>query len=372
MIYFDNSATTKMSDGCIKAMCDAMQDTFANASSLHTAGVRAHKIIDEARKNLSLSLGCNAQEIFFTSGGTYSNNLAIMSAVNMLCRRGKKIVVNSTEHPSVLECVASLEQKGYEIVYCDMRDTDKLNEIIDKNTILVCCMLVNNETGLVLPVDKIKSIIDKNGSPALFHVDAVQAFGKMPVNVKKIKCDFLTVSAHKINGPKGVGALYVRKGVRLSPIVFGGEQESGFVPGTYNTPAIAGFSQAVTELKTKSYDTLKNLYEHFVCRMSEFDFIKHNYFENHAHHIINITFDGYLGENVLHYLENFGIYASQGSACSSHSKQKGKVIQILGADKKTADGSLRISFDYNNTIEQIDEFFEACSNIPEKLIKLYK
>ncbi len=372
MIYFDNSATTKPSEACIQAMNIALNDDFANSSSLHLAGVKAHKWIDTAKKNISAALGCMPSEIILTSGGTYSNNLALFSAVKSLKRRGNRIVVSSIEHPSVAECMAQFEDQGFEVVYCDPRSVDEFKEAINSNTILVSCMMVNNETGLILPIEKLKSIIEANGSFALLHIDAVQAFGKMPVNVKKLKCDFLTVSAHKINGPKGIGALYVKKGVHIHPIVFGGEQEGGLVPGTYNTPAVAGFSAAVEQMRSNNYASLKNLYEYFVWRMNDFEFIKLNSYGNHCYHIINISFDGYLGENVLHYLENYGIYASQGSACSSHSKQKGKIIQTLGADKKTADGSLRISFDYINTKQEIDEFFEICAKIPDNLIKLYK
>lgn len=371
MIYFDNSATTKPSDRCIEIMNRVMVDDFANASSLHSAGVRAHKWIDLAKKNIALEIGANTSEILITSGGTYSNNLAVFSAINMLHRRGKKIVVSAVEHPSVSEQMQKYEKEGFEVVYCDPRSVDDFEKAIDDKTILVSCMMVNNETGLILPVEKLKRIIIDKKSPALLHIDAVQAFGKIPVNVKKLQCDFLTISAHKINGPKGVGALYVKRGVRTAPVILGGEQENGIVPGTYNTPAIAGFAQAVSELKEHKYDSLKKLYEHFMNRMSEFDFIKYNSYGNQAYHIINITFEGYLGENVLHFLEGYNIFASQGSACSSHSKQKGKIIQILGADKKTADGSLRISFSHENTIEQIDEFFDVCAKIPVKLIKLY-
>lgn len=372
MIYFDNSATTKTSEACNGAMLRAMTEDFANASSLHTAGVRAHKLIENAKKSISLAIGAASSEIYLTPGGTYANNLAISSVVNALFRRGKRIVVSSVEHPSVSEKINKLEQEGYEVVYCDPRSIDEFENAIDEKTILVSCMLVNNETGLILPADKLKGIIEKKKSPALLHIDAVQAFGKIPVNVKKLKCDFLTISAHKINGPKGIGALYVRRSVRIFPIVFGGEQESGFIPGTYNAPAAAGFAVAVDELKNKSADKLKQLYDHFMDRLKEFDFIKVNSYGRQAHHIINLSFEGYLGENVLHFLESYDIYASQGSACSSHSKQKGKIIQVLGADKKTADGSLRVSFNYDNTVDEIDEFFEVCKTIPEKLIKLYK
>ena len=233
-------------------------------------------------------------------------------------------------------------------------------------------MYVNNETGLILPVDRLRAIINAKKSPALLHIDAVQAFGKLDISVKKLQCDFLTVSAHKINGPKGIGALYVRRGVKTTPVIFGGEQEGGIVPGTYNTPAAAGFAVAVSQLKEKKKEHLKMLYDHFLESLECYEFIKLNSFGKHAYHIINISFEGYLGENVLHFLEGYEIFASQGSACSSHSKQKGKVIQILGADKKRADGSLRISFCYENTVEEIDRFFDICALIPDKLIKLYK
>ncbi len=371
MIYFDNSATTKPSENCILAMSNSMRDNYANASSLHIAGVKSHHEIDNTKKLIADSLNCTPAEILLAPGGTYCNNLAIVSAVLAMRRRGRKIVVSSIEHPSVEQCVTKLKDDGFEVVFCNPLTDDFENEI-DENTILVSCMYVNNETGLILPVEKLKNIILKKSSPALLHIDAVQAYGKIDVNVKKLNCDFLTVSAHKINGPKGIGALYVRKGVRTFPLVYGGEQENSLIPGTYNVPAIVGFGVAVNELKLKDKTHLTNLYNYFLKKTEEFDYIKVNSFGNHAGHIINVTFDGYLGENVLHYLETFEIFVSQGSACSSHSKQKGKAILALGKDKKTADGSVRVSFGYDNTIDEIDEFFKVCSEIPQKLIKLYK
>ena len=371
MIYFDNSSTTKQSDNVTNEMLKYMQNEFANASSLHIAGVNAHSAINNAKKEISKALGCTPQEIYITAGGTYSNNLAIFSAVNSLKRRGNKIVISSIEHPSVAECALSLEQQGYEVVLCNPL-TDDFENSIDEKTILVSCMLVNNETGLILPVEKLKKIIAAKKSPALLHIDAVQAFGKIPVNVKKLGADFLTVSAHKINGPKGIGALFVKKGVRIIPIVHGGEQENGYVPGTYNSPAAAGFSVAVSDIIKNDPSHLKKLYDYFIAKTKQFDFISINNFGNHACHIINVTFKGYLGENILHFLEGYDIFVSQGSACSSHSKQKGKTLIALGCDKKTADCSVRISFDCNNTTEQIDKFFDVCTLIPQKLIKLYK
>ena len=371
MIYFDNSATTRPCKSCVDVMLNVMQDRFANASSLHLAGVESHREIEKVKNALASSLGCTPNEILIGPGGTYCNNLAMHSAVSALKRRGNKIVLSSIEHPSVSEYAAILEKDGFKVVYCNPL-TDDFEKEIDKSTILVSCMLVNNETGLILDVDKLRGMIDRAGSVALLHVDAVQAFGKIPVNVKRLGCDFLTVSGHKINGPKGIGALYVKRGVRVSPIVHGGEQENGVIPGTYNTPAAAGFAAAIEEMKTKPTDYLNDLNQYFRKRVSEFDFIKINSYGNHAPHVINITFDGYLGENILHFFEGHDIFVSQGSACSSHSRQKGKTLTALGESKRISDGSIRVSFDYNNTVNEIDEFFEVCSLIPEKLIKFYK
>ena len=371
MIYFDNSATTRPSRACIEAMTVSMTERFANASSLHRAGVAAKGDIDCCRRALAKALCCTEREVLIGPGGTFCNNLAVKSAVGMMKRRGSRIVVSAVEHPSVSECVKAYEEQGFEVVLCNPLNDD-FEKYINEKTILVSCMLVNNETGLILPAHKLKSIIDKNNSPALLHIDAVQAFGKIPVDVRRLKCDMLTVSAHKINGPRGIGALYVRRGVRVSPVIFGGEQEDSLIPGTYNSPAAAGFAAAISELADKEPAYLKSLYDHFVKRANEYDFISVNTFGEHAPHIINITFDGFLGENVLHYLEEFDIYTSQGSACSSHSRKKAKALEALGADKRTADCSLRISFDYNNTIEEIDEFFRVCSSLPEKLVRFYK
>ena len=371
MIYFDNSATTRPSEQCIKAMTDAMEKRFANASSLHKAGVSAKGDIDDCKQQLSYALGCTPSQILLGPGGTFCNNLAIKTAVDMLKRRGNKIIISNIEHPSVRECADKYRDAGFEVVKCNPL-TDDFEKQIDRNTILVSCMYVNNETGLILPAEKLKEIIEKNGSIALLHIDAVQAFGKIPVDVSKLKCDMLTVSAHKINGPKGIGALYAAKGVRISPVIFGGEQENSFVPGTYNSPAAAGFAQAVKQLKENKPGYLESLYKHFAEQCKHYDFIHINSFGRQASHIINVSFDGYLGENVLHFLEEYDIYASQGSACSSHSKNRTRTLEALGADKRKSDCSLRISFDHNNTVSQIDEFFKVCSMIPQKLLRFYK
>ena len=371
MIYFDNSATTRPSKKCIAAMTESMENRFANASSLHMAGVSAKQDIDNCRAALSAALGCNPNEILLGPGGTFCNNLAVKSAVNTMKRRGDRIVISSIEHPSVSESVRSFESAGFEVVLCNPLKDD-FERAINEKTVLVSCMYVNNETGLILPVAKLKSLIDKSGSPALLHIDAVQAFGKLPVNVRSLKCDMLTVSAHKINGPKGIGALYVRRGVRISPVIYGGEQENSLIPGTYNNFAAAGFAAAVGELAQKDFAHLDKLYRHFLKRAKEYDFIRINTFGSHAPHIINVTFDGYLGENVLHYLEGYDIFTSQGSACSSHSKKKSKTLEALGMSKRVRDCSLRVSFDFDNTVEQIDEFFSACAMIPDKLMRYYK
>ncbi len=368
MIYFDNSATTRQCEQCTAAMEKAQSERFANASSLHAAGVAAHRDIEDCRAAIANAIGCTPQEILLAPSGTYCNNLAIKSALNP---RHNKIVISSIEHPSVYECAAAYKAQGFEVCECDPRGGDFEREI-DGNTALVSCMLVNNETGLILPADKLRGIIEKNGSPAKLHIDAVQAFGKLPVNVKKLDCDFLTVSAHKINGPKGIAALYVRRGVKAVPLLYGGEQENGLVPGTYNAPACAGFAAAVKSLEGGAREHYDALYSHFEKRAAELDFIKINRFGDHAGHIINISFDGYLGENVLHFLESRDIYVSQGSACSSHSRLRAKTLLRLGADKKRADCSVRVSFDRYSTAEQIDGFFKAAADVPKSLIRAYR
>ena len=371
MVYFDNSSTTKQCKASLDAMVNCITNDFANASSLHTVGVNAKAHIDSLKKNIASAILCTPNEIYIASGGTYCNNLAIAGVADAYKRRGNKIVISSIEHPSVTECAKTLSEKGFEVVMCNPLTNDFENAI-DEKTILVSCMLVNNETGLILPVDKLKQIIKQKGSQAILHIDAVQAFGKLPINVQKLGADLLTVSAHKINGPKGIGALYIKKGVRVNAITYGGEQEGSLIPGTYNTPAIAGFNAAICEILKQDKSHLDSLYKYFVKKSEQFDFLKLNTFGNHAPHIINLSFMGYLGENVLHFLESKNIFVSQGSACSSHSKQKAKTLISLGCDKKVADGSIRVSFDFNNTTDEIDEFFDAVSYVPQQLIKLYK
>lgn len=374
MIYLDNSATTRPYPEVLTAMEQMNTELYGNVSSLHMAGVTAEQKVSTARETVATALNANANEIYFGPSGTFCNNAAILGTARAKKRIGNKIVISAIEHACVRESAKSLEAEGFTV--CVVEPTaEGYAEAIDEKTVLVSAMFVNNETGLVLPVEELKAIIENQKSPALLHIDAVQAFGKLDVDVKKLKCDLLTVSAHKIHGPKGIAALYVKKGVRLLPVIFGGGQEKGLISGTHNSPAIVGFGvaaeRAMQDLK-ENYAHLCELQDYFIQQAKSCDFLQINRDERpHAPHIINVSFMGYVGENVLHFLENEGIYVSVGSACSNNTHH-GSILSAMHKDAKTVDGAIRVSFGHQNTKADIDAFFDGARKAADTLIKKYR
>lgn len=356
--YLDNSATTRVSRAAAEKAFELMCENYGNASSLHSLGIRAEAEIESARKTISKALGCESDEIYFTSGGTEANNTAIFGAVKALRRRGNKIVTSAMEHSSVFEAMKELENQGFEVIYLSPDENgiitaDKIRNAVDDKTILVSIMTTNNEIGSINDISKIQKIVANKNSPALIHTDAVQAFGKISINAKKSGVDLITVSAHKIHGPKGIGALYIKKGKRISPLHFGGEQEKKLRPGTEALPLIGAFGVAVSELEIeKNYEKVSALNSYAKSRLSEIEEVSFNSKDNALPYIMNISVKGIRSETMLHFLAQNEIYVSSGSACA-----KGKpshVLNAIGIDRDSADSAIRISFSKFNTEEDID------------------
>lgn len=371
MIYFDNSATTRPYEAVSQLIAEEEQKRFANASALYRPALDAEAGILAAKRAVAAVLKCTPDEVLLTSGGTYSNNFAVFGAVGVRRRMGNRVVLSKIEHPSIYACGAVLEEQGLEVVYADPT-LAAFEEAINEKTILVSAMLVNNETGLRLPVERIAGIIKRKKAPAHFHIDGVQAFGKIPTSVSALKCDSFSISAHKLKGPKGMGALYLKKGVRLKNILFGGEQEGGRVPGTYNSPAAAGFAKAIELYTAEDLSHFETLRTHFLERAAELPFLQINSPEDGVSYILNVSCMGYLGENVLHFLEEKEIYVSQGSACSSKKARSSSVLARLGHNEQTVMGALRISFGIENTLQEVDALMDALAEVPNKIQRMYK
>ncbi len=369
-IYLDNSATTKPSKKAIENATYAMETLWGNPSSLYIKGFEAEKLVTRAREGVARVLSAKAEEIFFTSCGTEANNTAIFGAVEKLKKRGNRIVVSSIEHPSVLEPARELERRGFQVVYLPVNSEGKvteeaLREAINEKTILVSLMAVNNETGAIQPIDKVKGIINAVGSPALFHCDAVQAFGKKQIDVNKLGVDLLTLSGHKIHAPKGIGVLYKKKGVTIPPYLFGGGQEKGFRSGTEAVPLIYALLGAVEELRDVPECAMDSLWGYAKEKLAELEGVVINSPADALPYIMNISVLGYRSETLLHFLEAEGIYVSSGSACSKGA-QSG-VLSAMGISRDRADSALRISFSKHTTAEDIDEFCRCIRKAQGKL-----
>lgn len=374
LVYLDNSATTKPCKQAVESALKAMTENFANPSSLYRLGLEAENLVTSARKEISEFLNCREDEIYFTSGGSESNNMAIFGAAEQLCRRGKHIVTTSIEHPSVLEPMKRLESKGYEVTYLLPNEDGNISEesikqAIRKDTILVSIMAVNNETGAVLPIWSVKEIIKKKSSPALLHIDAVQAFGKIELEPYDIDADLMSVSAHKVHGTKGSGALYVKKGVTLPGLILGGGQEKNLRSGTEAVPAIAAFGAAVKALPqiNQSRINVQQIKDYAVERLSGFENVVINSPHNGLPYILNFSFLGYRSETLLHYLESYGVFVSSGSACSKGAGSY--VLRAMGLAMNRVDSALRISFSNETKMEDIDILITALGDARSRLKK---
>ena len=371
--YLDNSATTKPCKGAKENMLKAIDECWGNPSSLHSVGIDADILLIESRRIIAKTLSCDEKEIFFTSGGTESNNIAIFGSAYQQKRKGNKIITSAIEHPSVHKCFDKLADEGFEVVKISvdskgMLDLSQLEREVDEKTVLVSIMAVNNEVGTIEPFAEIKNIVKRKNSPAIIHIDAVQAFGKLPLNMKKLGADLLSVSSHKIHGPKGVGALYIKNGTKLSPRIFGGGQEKDIRPGTEPMPAIAGFAGAVEELNIKnSLEKMTALRDEFVNNLRAIDGVIINSPDDALPYIVNVSLTGLRSETVLNLLSGMGIYVSSGSACAKG--HKSHVLTAMGLDNNIIDSSLRVSLSRFTTKEELDYFIEGVNRALKTIMK---
>ncbi len=374
VIYLDNAATTQVSEGCARAAMHVMTQVWGNPSSRHFMGLEAEDILRDARKTLAAELSAREDEIFFTSGGTEANNLALLGGARGRGRAGSRVIISSVEHPSVDRAAAQLEAEGYEVVRIAPREgrlqaEDVARELTDR-TVLVSVMLVNNETGAVFPVGQIARMLRRNKSRALLHCDAVQAFGRLPVSVSSLGCDMLTVSGHKIHAPKGVGALFCRKELQriIRPNAHGGSQQEGIRPGTEPLPAIAAMAQAVKELprsQSLRLDPMKELNAFARSELARREGIIINSPDDGAPHILSIATGCIKSETMLNFLSGKGICVSSGSACSKG--KKSRVLTEFGLADHIADSTLRISFTDSSTESDV---LALCAALDEGLATL--
>ncbi|MDE7158947.1 MAG: cysteine desulfurase [Clostridiales bacterium] len=374
-VYADNAATAKMRAAALETYIKTAQEFYANASSLHSAGQRAKELLTECRENVARAIGCTAREIIFTSGGSEADNQAIMSAAFSSKRKGKtKIISTAIEHHAVLHALNKLEREGFEIVLLPVGESGIVSvkdaeKAITPDTCLVSVMLANNEIGTLQPVKEIGAICKERG--VLFHTDAVQAVGHIPVDAKELNADYLALSAHKFGGPKGVGALYARTGVPLSPLIEGGAQERGKRAGTEDLPAIAAMSAALSDAVKGMDDATKKtlaLRERLIEGLSK---IPHSSLngdrKNRLAGNVSFCFEGVEGEALLLYLDDLGVCASSGSACTSGSLDPSHVLLAIGRKHEVAHGSLRLTLNENNTQEEVDYLIKAVTEVVEKV-----
>lgn len=363
MAYLDNSATTKPDKAVADKIYEMLTVNFGNPSSFHKEGLNANLELRAAREKIANALSCESEEIYFTSGGTEANNLAILGAAEAGKRKGKRIVTTAIEHESVLQSVDELEKQGFEVIRLMPDKQGRITEqqvfdAVNSDTILVSMMYVNNEVGSIMPVKSIKKAVKRANAPALIHIDCVQAFGKLEVKPSKLGADLVTVTAHKIHGPKGVGALYLKKGTRILPRVFGGEQEKKLRPGTEAIPLIAGFGVAadlIPDLKKQS-EKIKEINTYAKEGLLSVPGVKINSGDDASDYIINLFVPTFMTSQtvVQHLSSKYGVYVSNGSACA-----KGKRSHVLTAmklDDKIIEKSIRVSFSRTTTKGDIDEF----------------
>lgn len=362
--YLDNSATTRCMDCVADQMVRVMREDYGNPSSLHTKGMQAERYMKEAKAFFAENLKVSEKEIFFTSGGTESNNLALIGTALANQRAGKHLITTAIEHPSVLNAMKHLEEQGFSVTYLPVdRDgivsLEALKEAVREETILVSVMYVNNEIGAVQPIEEIAGIIKEQNAKALLHVDAIQAYGKYRIFPKRMGIDLLSVSGHKIHAPKGTGVLYVDQKVKIRPILFGGEQQKGLRSGTENVPGIAGIAEAAKACYTgldEKIDRLYQLKEQFTDGIHKLEgtVVNGRTGRDSAPHIVSVSFEGVRSEVLLHALEERGIYVSAGSACSSNKPAVSQTLLSIGVKKEFLDSTLRFSFSFDTTNEEID------------------
>ncbi|HEY8463952.1 MAG TPA: cysteine desulfurase family protein [Bacillota bacterium] len=375
-VYLDNSATTRPTPEVLAAMNDTALNYYGNPSSLHRKGLEAEKLLKASREELAAALGVTAAELIFTSGGTEANNLAILGTVHSYQQRSRHLVTTAIEHPSVLNVFKRLEREGYEVTYLPVDshgqvDLEAFKTALAQKPLLISMMLVNNETGAIQPVAAAARMAATLNPKPIFHVDAIQAIGKVNFAIRQSQVDLLSFSGHKFHGPKGVGALYIRKNLRITPLLNGGGQEGGLRSGTENLPAIVGMSRAATT-------TLKNLQTNLPKLaslkqrlaqgiMDQIEQVRINSsLTDGAPHILNVSFKGVKGEVLLHALESDGIFVSTGSACTSRKKSYSHVLTAMGLTPTEMEGAIRFSFSIYNTEAEIDYTLESLKkHLPE-------
>ena len=379
-IYLDNSATTRAYDSVGDLVRKVMCEDYGNPSSMHIKGMQAEKYIKETQETLAKLMKVQPKEIFFTSGGTESDNLALIGAARANHRAGKHLITSAIEHPAIINAMRYLEsEEGFRVTYLPVDrygriELEALKEALCEDTILVSVMYVNNEVGSVQPIAEAASIVKAYNKNILFHVDAVQGFGKYRIYPKKLKVDMCSISGHKIHGPKGTGALYIDEHVKIKPILFGGEQQKNIRSGTENVPGIAGLGLAAKTIYQdldEKVQKMRELKNHFIEGISKIEdtTIHGLYDETSAPHIISVGFAGIRSEVLLHALEDKGIYVSSGSACASNHPQISGVLKGIGAKQEYLDATLRFSMSEFTTLEEVDETLNTLYNIVPMLRK---
>ena len=382
-VYMDNSATTRTFPEVAELMTKIMCEDYGNPSSLHMKGVEAEKYLRYAKETLARILKVEERELLFTSGGTESDNMALIGCALANCRRGNHLITTQVEHPAILQTMRYLESQGYRVTYlpvdpCGRIRLEDLRRAMTPETILVSIMHTNNEIGALQPIEEAGALIKQMNPDTLFHVDAVQGFGKSRIYPKKMHIDLLSVSGHKIHGPKGVGLLYVGERVKIQPIVFGGGQQQNLRSGTENVPGIAGLAKAAEMLYShfdEDHARLCACKRRFIEGVERLDQVKVNgllpdapYGEGTAAHIVSVSFAGVRSEVLLHALEDKGIYVSSGSACSSNHPAISGTLKAIGVRQELLDSTLRFSFGVFNTREEID----YCMEVLEELLPVLR
>lgn len=365
MIYLDNCATTKPRKEVVDVMVDALTLDFGNPSSLHRLGMSTEKRIKESRGTIANYLRVEAKELYFTSGGTESNNIALQSIITKFTRKGKHIITTNIEHPSIYNVLKNYEKDGYEVTFLKVNtngyiNLDELKNAIREDTILVSVIHVNNEIGALQNVMGVKEVIRQSSSKPLLHLDGIQSFGKVSFSLKALDVDTYSFSGHKVHGPKGIGVLYINNRLKLNPIVFGGNQESGLRSGTENVPGIIGLGEAIRILSKKENEERQRVFElkkYMAERiLEEIEDVKINTSldESSSPYILSITFKHTRGEVLLHYLEDKDIYVSTSSACSSKGTTKSHVLKAIRLTDKEIEGTIRFCLSYEISKDDID------------------
>ena len=370
-VYFDNSSTTKTYDEVINEVSYGLREFYGNPSSLHNLGMKSEKKLRECRQIIAKTINGSENEIYFNGGGSEGNNLVLKG----IAKSGNHIITTPFEHASVLNTIKTLEKNGVKVTVLkiDSRgkvDLEDLEKSITKDTVLVSIMHVNNEIGVIQDIEEISRIVKKASTRAKLHIDAVQSFGKIPINVEKMHIDFLTVSAHKFHGPKGCGFIYIRKPNTLMPLIEGGAQEFGLRAGTQNIAGIMGMTVAAKmacENMDKNYQKVSEIKNHFIEKLKEIDNIKLNSYneDDFSPYILNVSFRGVRGEVLLHFLEESGIYVSTGSACSSKERARiggSYVLKSLGLTNDEIGGGIRFSFSDDNKLDEVDYTIDVLKN----------